>query len=145
MDKSLKHNKSDPKLAAASIQIEDIMVTQESKTQTEKTDIISIIYRIQYNGIGQEVELWVSEPRDKKVLVKSMMFLVTILEYCLVIICVNGVNNFKYSRNAENLPRGQVLNILKHTNDKCKSDRKVNQLQYGDHFIIYMYINKQIL
>lgn len=35
-------------------------------------------------------------------------------------------NNFKNSRNAENLPRRQVLNIPKHTNGKCKSDRKVN-------------------
>lgn len=73
--------------------------------------------------------MWVSEPGDEKVewlSVKSMMFLVMILEYVLVIICVHGVNNCKYSRNAENLPGGEVLNIPKHTNGKCKSDKKVN-------------------
>lgn len=52
MDKSLKTTKVILQLATAWIEMEDIMVTQESKTYREKSNVISIIHRIQYSGIG---------------------------------------------------------------------------------------------
>lgn len=66
MDTSLTTTKMILQLATAWIEMEDIMVTQESKTYKEKSNVISIIHRIQYSGIGQDVELCVSEPGMRK-------------------------------------------------------------------------------